>query len=379
MSRTRFAGAAAALIAVLAAAPFAPAALAVGPARQLPTGAELTLPRETHATSLAIGPEGLPWFGVAGPSRTDLGEPSTEAIYHVTAGGELATVPLPASAAHYFGTTIVAFGPEGSLWFSRATTGLSIGRLASDGQVTEFPVATDEAGVGDFTVGPEGDAWFTLPYKGLIGRMAPDGALTEYGVGPKAQPMGVTVAAGATWFTEEGAGRVGRIDPSGAISFYPLGRGVHPRDIVADAAGNLWFGENAHRRRLQNGQIRVVDRIGRLDAAGQLRQIKVPFGSGTVSLIADPRGSIWFTTADGEIGSISTTTGTFGGRRCLPVGCAYPPAAFGFSPDGTLWWGAGVQQCNHCGGGTGLLSEEQPGTLGSAAPAAFTAPVPMRR
>ncbi|HEY0280376.1 MAG TPA: hypothetical protein VGC32_19080 [Solirubrobacterales bacterium] len=358
----------------MAAALFAPAAFALGPPRELTVGAKLTLPRETHATSLAIGPEGLPWFGVAGPSRTDLGEPSTEVIYHVTTGDELATVPLPASAPHYWGTTHVAFGPEGSLWFSRATTGLSIGRLASDGQVTEFPVAMGEADVGDFTVGPEGDAWFTLPYDGLIGRMTPDGALTEYAVGPKGRPQGVTVSTGAAWFTEEQAGRVGRIDPSGAISFYPLGRGVHPQDIVADPAGNLWFGENAHRQRRPNGQITVVDRIGQLDSAGQLRQINVPFGSGTVSLLADPRGSIWFTTGDGEIGSISTTTEAFGGRRCLPAGCAFPPAGFGFSPDGTLWWGAGVEQCNHCGGGTGLLSEEQPGQLGSAAPGAFAAP-----
>jgi streptogramin lyase len=353
----------AALLAVLLSILFACTSL--GAVRTAASAPELLLPPETHADSVAIGPEGLPWYGAGGPAGGTLGQ-APEALYHVTADGELATVPLPPQPPHRWGNIAVAWGPEGSLWFSREAADLTIGRMMPDGTITEFPVAPGEEHVGGLIVGPEGDAWFTLSTPGKVGRMTPGGTLTEYEVGPKSAPEGITATGGSIWFAEEHAEKIGRIDASGALALYPLGQRVHPRDVVADTGGSVWFSENGTARR-RHGHVKRTDRIGRIDPAGQLHQIKIPFGLETRALFADPRGSIWFATAEGEISSISTTTEAIGARLCLPAGCKFPPEAFATAPDGALWWAVGTEQCGHCGGGTALLSDQQPGMLGSIA------------
>jgi virginiamycin B lyase len=99
--------------------------------------------------------------------------------------------------------------------------------------------------------GPDGAMWFT-EYNGTIGRVAVDGTITEYPTsGPSltagAHPSGIVAANGELWFTEFGVGQIGEIDPASGQLIgeftVPSGPGSEPQGITAGPDGALWFTE----------------------------------------------------------------------------------------------------------------------------------------
>lgn len=54
-------------------------------------------------------------------------------------------------------------------------------------------------------------------------------------------------ASGNMWFTDAGTPAIGRIAPDGTVSEFTSGLipGAHPYSIVAGAAGNMWFSDNS--------------------------------------------------------------------------------------------------------------------------------------
>ena len=76
------------------------------------------------------------------------------------------------------------------------------------------------------------------------------------------QPLFVAVGPdGNLWFTEFSGNRIGRITPQGVVTEFSagIGPGAGPNAITAGPDGNLWFTEN------------LVDRIGRITPAGGRR------------------------------------------------------------------------------------------------------------
>src|SRR5260370_1522739 len=77
---------------------------------------------------------------------------------------------------------------------------------------------------GAIANGPDGNLWFTESNSqsgsggtDRIGRMSPDGSVTEFPLGAHAEPSGIAVGPdGNLWFTEDGANKIGRITPGGA-------------------------------------------------------------------------------------------------------------------------------------------------------------------
>jgi hypothetical protein len=59
----------------------------------------------------------------------------------------------------------------------------------------------------------------------------------------------------------------------------------------------------------------------------------------TVSLAANPRGPIWFTTENGELSSISTPR-TVGARGCSDTGCTSKIENIALARDGGIWFTA---------------------------------------
>jgi virginiamycin B lyase len=340
-------------IALLAAiAPAAAAGVARAPSIK---GAWSTyLPDHFHGTSVAIGPDGVPRFGLLGWEA----EPPTAIA--LVKSRKPTIEPQPGIAASE-PTTALQFDSNGTLWFAVGSS--AIARRNPDGTVTEFELPEGEA-VNAMAFGPEGDVWFVRGgYEetagAQVGRLTPEGSVTQFPLDPGSRPSSITLGPdGALWFSEELAGQIGRITPSGEVRLFPLALEARPRQIVAGPDGALWFGENA-RSRLYG---KVSDRIGRITVDGQVSELPVPFGVGTSRLAADPRGVIWFTTDEGEFSSISTS-GNVGVRGCVES-CGTAIESLALASDGGLWFAAGVASCGNCGGGSGLLLLAEPTQVG---------------
>jgi streptogramin lyase len=190
-------------------------------------------------------------------------------------------------------------GPDGAIWFTEYTAP-RIGRLdpATGVAVEYFGLKGPAVAIAP---GPDGNVWFTenlgpanVPQ---IGRIAPDGTVTEFSAGLMAGQILGGLAPGSdggVWFLKWGIGgtAVGRIDAtSGQITFpasalfgtFPLFGG-----IAAGADGNVWFTD-------------YYDAVlGRLAADGTLAEYGAVYPGSPVNAIAATRPgaatkAVWFT------------------------------------------------------------------------------------
>jgi streptogramin lyase len=149
-------------------------------------------------------------------------------------------------------------GPDGELWFiedvldnDRHQTNGIIGKITSAGVVSGFLVPGID-GVSDMTVGPDGNYWFTETNANKIGKLTPQGALTEYQLpqGRCTYPTGITAGSDNNiWFVETTEQNTG----CGAKSFlakltldevfteYPIPGVNMGYTIVTGPDGNLWI------------------------------------------------------------------------------------------------------------------------------------------
>jgi virginiamycin B lyase len=321
------------------------------------------LPDHFHGTSVAIAPDGVPWFGLLGWEA----EPPT-AVARVESR-KPTLEPLP-GAAPSEPTAALQFDSRGALWFAVGSS--AIARRDPDGTVTKFALPAGEP-VNELTLGPEGDVWFVRggyeeTAEAQVGRLTPAGVVTQIPLEAGSRPASITVGPdGAIWFSEELAGEIGRVTTNGVVQLFPLAPYARPRQIIAGPDGALWFGENARARRYG----KVSDRIGRITVDGQVSELPIPFGRGTSRFAADPRGVIWFTTEEGEFSSISPS-GNVGARGCVGRYCETAIESLTVAPGGALWFAGAVPYCGGCGGGSGLILMSEPTKVGKIPAGALT-------
>lgn len=155
---------------------------------------------------------------------------------------------------------------DAALWTPDPSTGGAIDRYVPGGGLTRFPVHYDPV---DVVPGPEGNLWFTDAWP-FIGRMTPNGEVTEYPLPTMSQPYGIVLGPDyAFWFTEADA--IGRITTSGALEQFPLppvphpsGEQPDPQNITVGPEGDLWFTDPGD------------DSIGRVTMAGQVTEYRIP-------------------------------------------------------------------------------------------------------
>lgn len=164
----------------------------------------------------------------------------------------------------------VAFGPDGNLWFTAVNASEDkgvVGRLAPNGQVTEFQVPGQgypRYGVNSIVSGPDGNLWFVEPHPDRVSRVTTAGEITQFQLPADSEPRSIVAGPdGNLWFTERGANAVGRITPGGDVSQFPLPPGSTPTGIAAGPDGALWFAET------------LADRIGRISTDGQIAQFRL--------------------------------------------------------------------------------------------------------
>jgi streptogramin lyase len=178
-------------------------------------------------------------------------------------------------------------GPDGNLWFAGiryVTEGFAdvVGRVTPQGEVTEFTVDVHAANVGlsDIVVGPDGNLWFTEGGRPRVGRITTGGQVTEFTLpDPQVSPMSIAAGPdGNLWFTEFRGGKVGKVTPGGEIAEFPLGDAY---GIAAGPDGGLWLTE--------------ARTISRLATDGTSADFPLPPSiEYPGEVVAGPDGALWF-------------------------------------------------------------------------------------
>jgi hypothetical protein len=119
------------------------------------------------------------------------------------------------------------------------------------GAFTDYPAPTPDSSPFGITAGPDGNLWFTEPGANQIGRITPDGEVTEFAVPTTAAGPAngiLTGPDGNIWFTEEGGNNLGEINPAdpGVITEYAVPTpNSTPNQFTVGPDGNLWFDEES--------------------------------------------------------------------------------------------------------------------------------------
>lgn len=280
------------------------------------------------AGPLTSGPENALWFA----SGTKLGK--------VGSDGTVTELPLSESVGSL--QAIVA-GREGVLW---ATRGHEVDRIALSGEVTRFPLPRDNENVGQITVAQDGTLWFTVWAretskekafgKAYVVRMQPDGSMTRFPLrGPARRrsepPASIVSGPGdAIWFTDPAFGRVGRLTPDGKLTEFHVR--LQPAVLAPDGADGLWFlGYRGAGKISASGEVRELrtgnfyglaigsafgavtgpegdlwfiggaTRVMRLTPSGHLTVVRGPGAPAAIHIARGPEGSIWVSTVSNPI------------------------------------------------------------------------------
>lgn len=217
-------------------------------------------------------------------------------------------------------------GPDGALYFTEPYRGLvanapagsvksAIGRITTDGKITESILPDNAAKPDQITVGPDGALWYTLNDFGAgkaapgIGRITTSGSITSYQI-PNTATLPHSITAGPdgnVWFTAQGISSggptvntgtnfVGKIGFNGAITLYPLPAqpenqkaGFVLGGITAGPDGNVWFTEPK------------AGRIANITPNGKITELPVPtIDSAPNDITLGKDGALWFTQLLGD-------------------------------------------------------------------------------
>jgi len=263
---------------------------------------------------IAVGPDGNLWFT----------EGATGKIGRITPSGFLTDFQLPPMSVPL---GIVA-GPDGALWFADLVG--RIGRLTTRGDLTEFQLPTDPGCGADepsgIAVGPDGALWaterslacgFDVRLGGKIERLTSAGELTRFDL-PAGHPFEICSAPdGNLWFTYLAGQKIGKITPDGIVTDIPTPSPLSwTHGITAGPDGAIWFTE----------ENRAVARITNINCAQPAKPVisapinVIPGETGIVASVPPSPGSTYsWEVVNGTITSgvgtpsVMITAGSFGG------------------------------------------------------------------
>jgi virginiamycin B lyase len=205
----------------------------------------------------------------------------------------------------------------GAIWFT--LDGVNrLGRITPNGTVTELPLPRPGRSL---VVGPDDNIWMTS--YGYVSRVTPRGNVADFPI----NGYGYGIAVGpdrALWFLVHGfddTTYLGRMTLDGRLTRLQVdGAGG---SLVAGPDGNLWLPGELYFGRSQ---------ILRVTPGGEVTRFG-DFGTASLSGVAvGADGRVWFTSLDGSfVGSVSTT----GEVRLVEI--AAPAQGIAAGPDGNLW------------------------------------------
>lgn len=248
---------------------------------------------------LPLGSVALLLLATAGCTVTRGGPPGSPAPELPEARAEIRELALDPPRS---GPSIVAIGPDQSVWVSLARAG-KLGRLAPDGQLRTYELPRDSFPVG-LLVEPGGVVWYTDIRRNKVARLDPEsGSVIAFEIPTKdSWPFQlVRTPEGILYFTERVGNRIGRLDPrAGSVREYTVPTpGAQPSGLTLTPDGHLFFTENS------------ANQVGHLDpATGEVHELRVPSPAtpglyyGPAGITSDAEGNVWFCELDGRLGLI---------------------------------------------------------------------------
>jgi streptogramin lyase len=226
---------------------------------------EFRTPTFSFPSGITAGPDGNVWFC----------EGATGQIGFITPAGRITEIRF----SSFDVSSGITTGPDGNIWFTDVT-GNNIWRVdLITHQLTMFPVPTPGAFPNDITTAADGNLWFTESI-GKIGRITPDGVITEFGD----NLGGVYSIAGGpdgnVWFTVRFTPQVGRITPTGQIDFFRTPN--NPEQITRGHGNTLYFSEFG------------ASRIARITTDGIVTESRQIRSSQPTGITAGVNRSVWF-------------------------------------------------------------------------------------
>lgn len=234
---------------------------------------------------------------------------------------------LPTRAAEPFD---IARGPGNTIWFTEFKAD-KIGRISPNGTITEFRVPTRGAEPYQITASPDGTMWFTEYNTARIGRVNAEGRVSEVRMPHgSAGGLGLTTTRDGTVQVADPAGAIDHILPAGTVIRTPLPPGSGIPFAVARAAGGTWVTE--FRGYFEHGRVLV-----HLTTSARPRSLTLADPASNVdALAAGPGGALWFTdygtsqigerAPDGKL-RLFTDPSPYAGLNDITAG-----------PDGAMWF-----------------------------------------
>ncbi len=194
-------------------------------------------------------------------------------------------------------STGMASGPANTAWFVTDYSG--IGKIDAHGRVTIYGFANQNSQPLAITQGPDGNMWFEEGVGNNVGKITPQGTVTEYnaGFGNGSGSFGIAAGSdGRIWFADAAHSRIGAINTDGSgLTYYSAGLSGQPYSIASGSDGNLYFGETA-----------AV--VGRITIAGVITEYPFTASKGTfpvISITSGPDKNIWFSNnAHSQVGML---------------------------------------------------------------------------
>ena len=241
---------------------------------------------------IATGPDGNVWV-VASNSDSD----SKARITRVVPGGDR-TEFLEGISPGAIPEDIVT-GPDGALWFTESGRP-AVGRVTTDGQVTEFDVPGAVDGTREITAGPDGRLWFTLDGSHKVGAITTGGDVELYGTGVQGCCTDDAITPGPdgrVWFSGGGkADKVFAIAPDGDVEeIATLGYAAGVDGLTTGPDGNVWAIE----------QLGYVARITPEGEIVELTAGEEPDTEFSRDIVAGPDGNLWYSANSGPIAKLA--------------------------------------------------------------------------
>ena len=248
--------------------------------------------------AVTAGPDGNIWLVVSYFPVEDQST-SVKDIVMVTPEGK--ATPSRISDA-LPGDEVPTVGSDGNLWLSAH----GFTRVTPEGATTIFPFWTSTA-TYSLSQGPDGNLWFSeLPLDGTraIGKVTPDGVVTEYPVNAQISASTTPTSGpdGNVWVP--GSGMIGRITTDGVFTSFPLpnATAVVSSQLLPGFDGNLWFTEHTS----------TGDKIGTITPDGKVTEQALPAGASTGSLSDGGDGTFWFSeSATHALGHVTLDPSTY--------------------------------------------------------------------
>jgi virginiamycin B lyase len=286
-----------------------------GPPPPAITFDEFDIPEPSQPGWLTAGPDGQIWF-----------------THQSTAPSAISKVQIQGTPFVRYNTSItntgprgITPGPDGNVWYTKQG---GVGRMQPDGTMTEYgvPNGGDSAGI---TLGPDNNLWFTQQLGNRITRVTPAAQFQSFDLPtPSSAPLAITRGDDNNlWFTETAvsANNIGRISPSGEIAEFPIPTPAsNPTGITQGPGSELWF------------TLHDVAKIGKITPEGEITEFYIPSGNRPGRIVTGPDGNLWFTlSAANGIGRITP----LGQVSEYPIPTrASDPYDITVGPDQNLWF-----------------------------------------